>query len=104
MISFGWDDSTKFGLSVTSTNTQIEPKGAPGTVRNVVQRGATLAGGSTAEAQAASIEKKIFTPGRLHLEGWRDTHEAKFKVGTWAAAGAPDPEPLGGMHRLAEAA
>ena len=102
VISFGWDDSTKFGKGVMSTNTQVEPHDAPGTVINVVQRGATLiTGGGTSEAQAASIEEKIFAPGRHHLESWKAAHDKKYHAGSWAEEGGPDPESLG-IHRLCE--
>ena len=39
IISFGFDESTKFGLSLLSTNTQIEPHDAPGTSVDVLMRG-----------------------------------------------------------------
>ena len=42
IISFGFDESTKFGLGLLSTNTQIEPHDAPGTSVDVVMRGVTL--------------------------------------------------------------
>ena len=46
IISFGWDESTKFGLGLLSSNTQIEPHDAPGTMVDVVMRGATLTAGT----------------------------------------------------------
>jgi hypothetical protein len=45
IISFGWDESTKFGLGLLSTNTQIEPHDAPGTSVDLVQRGGALTAG-----------------------------------------------------------
>ena len=41
IISFGFDESTKFGMGLLSSNTQIEPHDAPGTSVDVVQRGAS---------------------------------------------------------------
>jgi hypothetical protein len=101
IISFGFDESTKYGLGLLSTNTQIEPRGAPGTSIDVVQRSATLTAGSTAEAIAASIDTNIFSHGRHRLAGWKELHEKKFGAGSWRRAGAPVPESLG-MHRLSE--
>ena len=45
IISFGWDESTKFGLGLLSTNTQIEPHDALGTSVDLVQRGGALTAG-----------------------------------------------------------
>ena len=52
IISFGFDESSKWGLGLMSTNTQIEPHDAPGTSVDVVQRGATLTAGGTAKVSA----------------------------------------------------
>ena len=101
IISFGFDESTKYGLGLLSTNTQIEPYGAPGTSIDVVQRGATLTAGGTAEAIAASIDTNIFSHGRHRLAGWKELHQKKFGAGSWRRAGAPEPNNLG-MHRLSE--
>ena len=40
IISFGFNESTKFGLGLLSSNTQIEPHDALGTSEDVVMRGA----------------------------------------------------------------
>ena len=101
IISFGFDESTKYQLGLLSTNTQIEPHDAPGTSVDVVQRGATLTAGGTAEAVAASIDTKIFSHSRGLLDGWKQLHESRFGDGSWAAAGAPDPSSVG-LHRLSE--
>ena len=101
IISFGWDESTKYGKGLLSTNTQIEPHDAPGTTIDVVQRGATLTAGGTSEAIALSIDTKIFSHGRWLIEGWRDEHEIMYDKGSWAAAGGADPDSLG-IHRLSE--
>ena len=42
IISFGFDESTKFGLGLLSSSTQIEPHDAPGTTVDVVLRGRSL--------------------------------------------------------------
>ena len=67
IISFGFDESTKFGLGLLSTNTQIEPHDAPGTSIDVVMRGVTLTTGGTAKEIAADIDEKLFTHARLTL-------------------------------------
>ena len=87
---FGFDESTKFGLGLLSTNTQIEPHDAPGTSSDVVQRGATLTAGGTAEEISKSIEIKIFQHSRRLLDGWRQRHERRFGAGSWAVDGGPD--------------
>ena len=103
IISFGWDESTKFGLGLLSSNTQIEPHDAPGTMIDVVMRGATLTAGGTAEAVSWAIEKKIFSHARELLVGWKAAHESAHGDGSWAAAGAPEPDSIG-LHRLSEQA
>ena len=99
IISFGWDESTKFGLGLLSSNTQIETQ--TGEVVDVIMRGATLTAGGTAEAIAWSIDRKIFTHARELLVGWKAAHEKQYGAGSWAAAGGPDPESIG-IHRLSE--
>ena len=101
IISFGSDESTKYGLGLLSTNTQIEPHDAPGTSVDVVQRGATLTAGGSAEAIAMSIDTKLMSHGRQLISEWKEQHEKMFGAGSWVAAGGPDTENLG-MHRLAE--
>jgi hypothetical protein len=99
IIAFGWDESTKFGLGLLSSNTQIETQ--DGEVVDVVMRGATLTAGGTAAAIAWSIDHKIFKHARALLVGWRAAHEKEYGEGSWAAAGGPDPESIG-IHRLSE--
>ena len=99
IVSFGWDESSKFGLGLLSSNTQIETH--TGEIVDVVMRGATLTAGATAEAVAWSIDKKIFTHARRLLAEWRDAHEKRFGAGSWAAAGGPAPGSLG-LNRLTE--
>ena len=99
IISFGWDESTKFGLGLLSSNTQIETQ--DGQMVDVVMRGATLTAGGTAEAVAWSIDKKLFAHARRLLTEWKEAHEGKYGEGSWALAGGPTPESIG-MHRLCE--
>ena len=101
IISFGEDESTKWGKSIITTNAQIEPHEAPGTSVDVVQRGACLSTGGKADEICASIDKKIFAHSRRLLEGWRAEHVDKFGDGSWEADGGPSPDNIG-MHRLSE--
>ena len=98
-VSFGFDESTKFGKNVLSTNAQLETK--EGEVVDVVPRGATLTAGGTAKEISASIDSKIFAHGRRLLRLWKATHEPINGEGSWAAAGMPPPDTLG-LHRLSE--
>jgi hypothetical protein len=100
VISFGVDESSKYDDQILSSSTQIEPDDAPGTRVDVVQRGCTLTAGGTAEAIANDI-KDMMVHGQQRISGWKKVHEDKHGVGSWAAAGMPEPESLG-MHRLAE--
>ena len=101
IISFGFDESTKYGLGVVSNNVQLEPHDAPGTSEDVVPRGACLIAGGKATEVAAAIDKKIFQHGRTLLRRWKERHEKRNGAGSWALAGGPDPEALG-LHRLTE--
>lgn len=101
ILCFGFDESTKFGFGLMSTNTQIEPHDAPGTTVDVVQRGATLTAGGTAEEIVKSIDTKIFAHSRRLLNAWRGEHEVMFGKGSWAADGGPSPDAIG-LHRLSE--
>ena len=101
IISFGFDESTKFGIGLLSTNTQIEPHDAPGSSVDVVMRGVTVSASGKAEHLAAAIEKDIFSHARTLLTGWKAQHEKMFGAGSWAAAGAPEPESIG-LHRLSK--
>ena len=99
IISFGWDESTKFGLGLLSSNTQIETQ--DGQIVDAIMRGATLTAGGTAEAIAWSVDKKIFTHARELLTKWKAAHENEFGEGSWAQAGGPEPDSIG-IHRLSE--
>ena len=99
VVSFGFDESTKFGMGLLSTNTQIEPRDAPGTTIDVVQRGACLTAGGTAEEIVKSIDEKIFAHSRRLLSGWWAEHIALYGQGSWEADGGPSPDSIG-LHRL----
>ena len=99
IVSFGFDESTKFGLGLLASNTQIETQ--EGEIVDVVLRGATLTAGGTSERVAKSVDAKIFSHSRRLLAGWKAEHEKLFKPGSWAADGGPDPTQIG-IHRLAE--
>ena len=101
IISFGFDESTKFGLGLLSSNTQIEPHDAPGTSVDVVLRGASLTAGGTSEEVAKSVDQKIFSHSRRLLAGWNEAHETLHGKGSWRLDGGPDPSQIG-IHRLAE--
>jgi hypothetical protein len=99
IISFGFDESTKWGLSIMSTNVQIET--AEGHIIDVVPRGAALCSGGTAEEVGAHIEKDIFSHARELLKLWKAKHEDLYGPDSWAECGGPSPEAIG-LHRLAE--
>jgi len=101
IISFGFDESTKFGLGLLSTNTQIEPHDARGTSVDVVMRGVTLTAGGTAEAISQDIEHKLFAHARRLLTLWKEEHERMYGPGSWEKASMPSPSNIG-MHRLSE--
>ena len=101
IISFGFDESTKFGLCLLSTNTQIEPHDARGTSVDVVMRGITLTTGSTAEALAKDINDKLFQHARRLLTIWKEEHDRMFGEGSWARADMPSSDNIG-IHRLSD--
>ena len=101
IISFGLDESTKYGLGLLSTNVQIEPDDAPGTSADVVPRGACLIAGGKAQQVASAVESKIFSHARWLLIRWREVHEKRFGKDSWVRDGGPDPERIG-LHRLAD--
>ena len=101
VISFGEDESTKWGKAIITTNTQIEPHDAPGTSVDIVLRGATLTAGGTSEALAKHLETKHLAHGRGLLECWRATHEKRWGVGAWERDSGAEPQQVG-LHRLSE--
>ena len=101
IISFGFDESTKFGLGLLSTNTQIEPHDAPGTSVDVVMRGVTLTAGGTAEAISKDIDEKLFAHARRLLTLWKAEHELMYGKGSWEKADMPFADNIG-LHRLSE--
>lgn len=101
IVSFGFDESTKFGISLLSTNVQIEPHNSPGTILDVVPRGATIAAGGTAKKVSELVERKIFRHCRELLDKWRTCHDRKYGAGSWRSDGGPSLEAVG-LHRLCE--
>ena len=76
VVSLGWDESSKFGLGLLSSNTQIETQ--DGQVVDVVMRGATLTAGGTAEAISWAVDRKIFAHARRLLTEWKAAHEKLY--------------------------
>lgn len=101
LVSFGFDESTKFGISLLSTNIQIEPHHRPGSIMDVVPRGATVAAGTSANKLSGLIERKIFRHCRELLDKWSACHNQKYGTGSWRADGGPSLEAVG-LHRLCE--
>eukprot|EP00966_Prymnesium_polylepis_P185545 4300768-Prymnesium_polylepis.1 len=60
-----------------------------------------LPDGGTSAALLAHIEQRIFAYSRAILMFWKEDYEKENKLGSWAAAGGPDPENIG-LHRLCE--
>ena len=100
IISFGFDESTKWGLGIFSTNLQIEPRSAPGTSIDIIPRGATLTAGGTAEAIASDIDVKIFSHCRRMINLFKQAYEKRQGIGSWKRDGLPDPDCVG-IHMLA---
>ena len=92
IISFGFDESTKRGDGVASTNIQIET--GSGEILDVVMRGAFVIPGGTAEQVSDAMESKLFAHGRKLLRRWKEIYEKMG--GTWPF---PDPSRLG-YHQL----
>ena len=87
VISFGWDESTKFGNSVFSCNFQLEH--FDGTIEDVCLRGLSiLPHDGTSAALLAHIEERILSYSRCVLTAWIAQHEKE----KGAAAGGPSPE------------
>ena len=101
ILSFGWDESTKFGDGVFSCNAQVQY--ADGTIENICLRGLSiLPEGGTSAAVLAHIERRIFAHSRRLLCEWKTEYEkVSGGAGSWAAAGYPSPDNIG-LHRLAE--
>ena len=100
VLSFGWDESTKFGDGVLSCNAQV--KYADGTIENICLRGLSiLPEGGTSAAVLAHIETRIFAHSRRLLTEWKVEYEKVNGAGSWAAAGYPSSDSIG-LHRLAE--
>ena len=99
VLSFGMDETTKYGDSVLSTNIQILRR--DGKVVDVVMRGAFLIPGGTAEQVTAAVDQKLMAHGRRLLQGWKVEHEALHGEGSWQRDGGASPEGIG-LHRLSE--
>jgi hypothetical protein len=100
IMSFGWDESTKFGDGVLSCNAQV--KNADGTIEDICLRGLSiLPAGGTSAAVLEHIETRIFAHSRRLLTEWKADFEKANGAGSWAAAGGPSPDNIG-LHRLAE--
>eukprot|EP00966_Prymnesium_polylepis_P184914 4285642-Prymnesium_polylepis.1 len=94
IISFGFDETTKRGDGLASTNIQIETQ--EGEILDVVLRGAFVIPGGTAEQVSAAMETKLFARCRKILRKWKQVHEDMWGAGTWPF---PDPSRLG-FHQL----
>jgi len=87
IVSFGFDETTKFGDGLASTNFQIET--ASGEICDEVLRGAFLIPGGCADQVAKAIELKLFARGRQLLDKVRSIYESKHGDGSW-----PGPKPV----------
>ena len=94
IISFGFDESTKRGDGIASTNLQIET--IDGEIIDVVLRGAFVIPGGTAEQVSAAMESKLFAHCRKLLRKWKALYEKECGAGSWPY---PDPSRLG-YHQL----
>ena len=94
IMSFGWDESTKFGDAVFGCHFRITNK--DGSIEDICLRGLSiLPAGGTSAAILEHIEKRILGYSRRLLEKWQEKHEQKHGKGSWAAAGMPSPENIG---------
>ena len=100
VLSFGWDESTKFGNGVFGVNAQIENK--DGTIEDICLRGLSiLPEGGKSAALLDHIEKHILSYSRDRLTQWMQTFEKVNGAGSWVQVGGPSPDNIG-LHRLAE--
>ena len=95
IISFGWDESTKFGMGLLSTNTQIEPHDAPGTSVDLVQRGGALTAGSprlacSSNHRRPTLNLPTLEPARKPAH-WRYRQGCRVRVAKPAAVAPPAP-------------
>eukprot|EP00966_Prymnesium_polylepis_P051089 1182544-Prymnesium_polylepis.1 len=94
VLSFGFDETTKKGDGLASTNTQIETE--TGAIIDVVLRGAFIIPGGCADQVSRAMEEKLMARGRKLIAKAKEVYEAKWGVGTWEG---PDPAKLG-IHQL----
>ena len=74
VLSFGWDESTKFGNAVFSCNFQIE--NFDGTIEDICLRGLSiLPEGGTSAAVLEHIQKRILNYSRFVLMRWKEEYE-----------------------------
>ena len=74
ILSFGWDESIKFGDGVISCNAQVQY--ADGTIEDICLRGLSiLPAGGTSAAVMEHIEKRILSHSRRLLTEWKDEYE-----------------------------
>ena len=100
VLSFGWDESTKFGDGVFACNAQIQNQ--DDTIEDICLRGLSiLPAGGTSKALLDHIERKILAYSRNILTRWMELYEKENGAGSWARAGGPSPEQIG-LHRLCE--
>ena len=77
ILSFGWDESTKFGNAVFSCNFQIV--NADDTIEDICLRGLSIMpAGGTSRAVLEHIEKRILSYARNLLQGWMEAFEKKY--------------------------
>ena len=95
VLSFGFDETTKKGDGLASTNTQIETE--EGEILDVVLRGAFFIPGGCADQVARAMEEKLFSRGRKLIQKAKEVYERKNPGCSWEG---PDPAQLG-YHRLA---
>ena len=101
IISFGWDESTKFGNSVFSCNARVQY--SDGSIEDICLRGLSiLPEGGKSATLLAHIEERILGHSRRTLRLWMDKYDqANGGDGSWLAAGYPNPDNIG-LHRLCE--
>ena len=102
ILSWGGDESTKFGKRIFACSFQIERHDKPGVIENVVPRGASLMAGATAEKTVEHIKTQIFEHGQVVLTNVQRASRARMgRRQLWAEDGGPSPDSIG-MHRLSE--
>eukprot|EP00965_Chrysotila_dentata_P112484 3718355-Pleurochrysis_carterae.AAC.1 len=96
VLSFGFDETSKFQIGTLSTNVQGEA--ADGRIVNIVLRGAFVIAAGTAEHVVEAIENKLFSRGRKLLARWQAKFLSRQADGAAAWTG-PEPSALA-LERL----